>query len=1066
VAIAALAAWEIGAARQGPSAPTPRDAARPLHAAGLDAMVGLRGDSLFEAMHASLEADATFLPALVDLVHYFGDGTTLTPSRREAIARLAERRPRDLALCVAAVLAAGDGTPDPSIPDSARSIEAPCALVAAVVGGRHVHLPEERARATEVLRELFPESPTLLDWHLEALGTAGAWPRVRSVAAAAARRGSILVRVVALAHDGAALHALGRHVEAARAEARAEEEADAAGPGAVYTMLASLHLNASAYPVPETVAHLDSANVRKQARLRRIQSDGDVGKRISLGMWIGESLLSQGRPRESLAEWDELIRLADSLDLPGWRAEGRLRHGRALVMLGRGADAERDLLEARGLASRSPLMRPAYEAEHNLHHLYEADGRTADALAAGQAFVALTRRSSAVPVRMIAYRDLGWFLRREGARAAGDSLLEAMVATIDSLGDYAFYAGEYFELNGDLERAAAYYRLQSPATQDGVRASAALVRLAEALADTVGAIAEARTHDGRLLAVDPSGRPLLPGVLARAGRTLEAEQTLVAARRRSSEGSQVTAWARLTLDEAGLRAGTGDHAAAAALADSAARAAASVGDHDTALRARAAAALGRARADADPGREATAASLIDIRAIRAEVARHAVPALESDVWLAEGEILALAGATVAADLAFERSWTLADSVARGLSLDVARAGYQAARSAITDRALALVVADPGPGQAERWLAWSRRRRGRTPPVGSSAGVAALQRALGEDRALVDFAVLPEGVVALVLTDHDARVARLPIPADSLRSAVIELLSALAPRVGSRLDLGRTRFDAELAHRLYRDLIAPIEPLLRGRPRLVLLPDGPLHLLPFDALVTSPPGSARAYLMERYEVQVAADPSPMGRRAARRPLKVLAVAGPAEASSGAQGSAGEVGAVARAVGAARSSILQGDAATPEAVLRAASGYSVLHFAAHAHPNPSEPARAFVTLGGPDGTASRLYALDVGALSLVGSLVVLSGCDTGGGRLLAGEGVLSLGRAFLAAGADAVVATLWPIGEPSVPLVGRFYEELAEGADAGGALRAAKRAMARQAESEPVFWAPFIVVRAGV
>jgi CHAT domain-containing protein len=202
-------------------------------------------------------------------------------------------------------------------------------------------------------------------------------------------------------------------------------------------------------------------------------------------------------------------------------------------------------------------------------------------------------------------------------------------------------------------------------------------------------------------------------------------------------------------------------------------------------------------------------------------------------------------------------------------------------------------------------------------------------------------------------------------------------------------------------------------------------------------------------MERYEVQVAADPSPMRRRAARRPLKVLAVAGPAEASSGAQGSAGEVGAVARAVGAARSSILQGDAATPEAVLRAASGYSVLHFAAHAHPNPSEPARAFVTLGGPDGTASRLYALDVGALSLVGSLVVLSGCDTGGGRLLAGEGVLSLGRAFLAAGADAVVATLWPIGEPSVPLVGRFYEELAEGADAGGALRAAKRAMARKA-----------------
>lgn len=1057
---AALVAWGLLPVPDRLPDGGPRASAQALHAAGLDAMMRMDGDSVFRAMQQALEADPTFLPALVDLAQHFGSGELLAPDQRSAVVRLAERWPADLGLCVVALLGAGEGTPEPALHEPARGTPSPCAHLAVVVGPRHVHPPLERALAAGALHERFPESPTVLSWRLEALGATGEWDRLQAVARSAMRRGSPALRLTALAHDGAALHAQGRHEEAAYAEERALAEAQAVGPGAEYAVLSSLHLNAAAYATPGTVAHLDSVAVEKAARTRRLVNVADPSTRLALGLATGEHLLNQGRLVESMTAWDELVHLADSLSIAGWQAESRLRRGRTSVKLGRNTDAERDLLEARDLARRSPLTRPAYETEHNLHHLYEAEGRRAEAIAAGEAFVELTRRSSHAPVRMIAYRDLGWYLRRGGAHARSDSLLSAMVALVDSLGDYHFYAGEYFELDGDLERAAAYYARQSPATQDGVRAAAALVRVAESLADTAEALAAAGRHDARMVAVAPEGRPLLPGVLARSGRVAEAERALGEARARALERGQVAAWARLALDEADLRSGMGDHRAAASLADSAAGAAVTVADHGTALRARAAATLARVRAGADPF-----GSLPEIRATRAEITRLSMPSLESDAWLAEGEILAAAGAWREADEALDRSWVLADSVARSLALDVARAGYQAARAAITDRALTLVAGRPGPEQAARWLAWSRRRRGYAAAVGRDGGTSALRRSLGADRALVDFAVLPDGVAALVLTDQLATVEWLPPTTGALRDDVVRFASSLAPRVGSRLDLGRARFDPEPAHRLYQGLIAPLEPLLEGRTTLVLLPDGPLHLLPFDALLATPPGSPPVFLVDRFEVLLAAAPNPVPVRPTR-PLTVLAVAGPSDASSGGgTGSDEEVALIAEGLGPGRTSLLRGEVATPASVLEAAPRYAVLHLAAHAHPNPTDPSRAFVALSGPDPASSRLYPSSFEGTPLRGSLVVLSGCDTGGGRLLAGEGVMSLGRAFLRAGADGVVATLWPVGAPSAPLVQRFYAELARGGGLSQALRAAKRARAREGDG-PVFWAPFIVLYPGV
>jgi CHAT domain-containing protein len=80
----------------------------------------------------------------------------------------------------------------------------------------------------------------------------------------------------------------------------------------------------------------------------------------------------------------------------------------------------------------------------------------------------------------------------------------------------------------------------------------------------------------------------------------------------------------------------------------------------------------------------------------------------------------------------------------------------------------------------------------------------------------------------------------------------------------------------------------------------------------------------------------------------------------------------------------------------------------------------------------------------------------------GRVLAGEGVLSLSRAFLRAGASGTVATLWAVGPATADLMGAFYPALARGEAPASALRQAKLALRRGRRASPFHWAAFTLV----
>ena len=268
-------------------------------------------------------------------------------------------------------------------------------------------------------------------------------------------------------------------------------------------------------------------------------------------------------------------------------------------------------------------------------------------------------------------------------------------------------------------------------------------------------------------------------------------------------------------------------------------------------------------------------------------------------------------------------------------------------------------------------------------------------------------------------------------------------------------------------------------------RLLVVPDGPLHRLPFDALRLAD----GRYVVERYTVGLVPSAGALATLRARPPragqagAAVLALGDPAFAREPSDRAArGELfrdafdrsGGLPRLAAAgdevrdvaryAPSSVVRVREEASEAFLKRTplQRFDVLHFATHALVDESTLARTALALSPGDGEDGFLSPADLAALRLDAVLVVLSACRTAGGVIVAGEGLQGLTAPLLEAGARSVVATQWRIGDrPAVRLVDEFYAAMAAGRPVADALRAAKLAAIRRG-APPRDWAAFTVV----
>jgi CHAT domain-containing protein len=119
-------------------------------------------------------------------------------------------------------------------------------------------------------------------------------------------------------------------------------------------------------------------------------------------------------------------------------------------------------------------------------------------------------------------------------------------------------------------------------------------------------------------------------------------------------------------------------------------------------------------------------------------------------------------------------------------------------------------------------------------------------------------------------------------------------------------------------------------------------------------------------------------------------------------------------------------------------------ALLHFAAHAVIDGERPDRSAVLLAPGAGEDGLLQPHEIAQLQLDGAVVILSTCQSATGEVLAGEGPLSLARAFLQAGASTVVGSLWPLrDDETARLFDAFYRHLAAGKSVAESLAAAQR-----------------------
>ena len=301
---------------------------------------------------------------------------------------------------------------------------------------------------------------------------------------------------------------------------------------------------------------------------------------------------------------------------------------------------------------------------------------------------------------------------------------------------------------------------------------------------------------------------------------------------------------------------------------------------------------------------------------------------------------------------------------------------------------------------------------------------------------------------------------------------------------------------DVSRQLYQSLLQPIPEAQTGA-RLIIVPDGTLNLLPFEALRNV----KEQYLLRSTTVSYVPSATILStlRHANEAPAtKPLLAVGdvPYEDQGGAspkipkaasfrerveRGIADlsgmalsdlpetreEIEEIAKVAGPS-AVLLIGKDATETAFKKEPLGeFRVLHLAVHGFADTQYPERSALVLGADSkaGEDGLLQVREIIRLRLNAELTTLSACDTGVGKLQGQEGISNLAEAFLVAGSKSVVASLWSAEDISASaLMEHFYDHLAHGEDTSSALRNAKLDLLTKFGDQlsPYYWAEFVSV----
>lgn len=337
------------------------------------------------------------------------------------------------------------------------------------------------------------------------------------------------------------------------------------------------------------------------------------------------------------------------------------------------------------------------------------------------------------------------------------------------------------------------------------------------------------------------------------------------------------------------------------------------------------------------------------------------------------------------------------------------------------------------------------------PHGQPVSASKLRAELPEDLSIIEYHVLADRTLAwtirkskISLAVIDLGKAELALHVHRYRSSISDL-SPQAPA---------------LAEGLYDWLIRPLA--LSDADDVVIIPHSSLHYLPFQAL-----RGTNGYMIENRAVSYAPSASALVRlleKAPRSWRQIIAFGNPDLKSPklNLPGAQREVEQIKELYPQTELYVRQD--ATKERLIARGPQSDILHIAAHADVDEIDPLYSIIRLAGTEEVPGDIEAHEIYRMNLSNtSLVLLSACNTGLGRVSKGDEIWGFTRTFLGAGAQTLLVSLWLVADESTELLmTKFYNEL-QSVNAQQALRRAQIQLLHDDKfSHPFFWAPFIVI----
>jgi len=357
-----------------------------------------------------------------------------------------------------------------------------------------------------------------------------------------------------------------------------------------------------------------------------------------------------------------------------------------------------------------------------------------------------------------------------------------------------------------------------------------------------------------------------------------------------------------------------------------------------------------------------------------------------------------------------------------------------------------------------------------------ASIASIQNKLERDQTILEYFIGDKNIFIFIISKNEFTVKKIKKDfslSNSIRDFLYGINSYWSSSSTSSAEELNKKY-TEYAYTLYSKLIKPVTSLIHKK--IIIIPDGELHLVPFDALLTDK-NDPKSYLINKYQISYnysATNYLEILKKKSKSFKKELLAIAPLFNNNTSNNLSRNVTALKHNVDEAKavstlfnSKLLKNVNATKSNFLKELDNYSIIHLSTHAKSNRLNGEYSYIIFqdslqNSIDNNNNRLSASELYNLNLSTDMVVLSACETGIGEVKKGEGIVSLAHGFSYAGVKSIIASLWSVNDIQTSVLMKlFYTNIKKGMPKDEALRAAKlEYIASENLKAPYFWAGFI------